>query len=99
MPDGGRNAEGTNLACIAGLLTSGPHPTDVPEKKPPSPSPLHIPPGIQVVLALLHFRTAWVVTLYQAVGSKVHAINLSHQRLHLLVQDVKPDVDRENEDC
>jgi hypothetical protein len=36
-----------------------------------------------------------VATLYQVVGGKVHSINLRHQGLHLLVQDVKPEMDRE----
>lgn len=59
----------------------------------PAPSPTHTSPGVQVILVLLHFPTAWVATLHQVIGSEVHAINLSLQSLHLLVQDVKPDMD------
>ena len=81
-------------------LTFGPHPQGSVRCRvmPPVPSPTHTSPGVQVVLVLLHLPTAWVATFYQAVGSEVHATNLSHQSLHLLVQDVKPDKDRENED-
>lgn len=82
-PDFGAKPQG----CVSG-----------PEKMPSAPSPTHTPPAVQVVLVLLHFPTARVAAVYQAVGSKVHAVNLYHQRLHLLVQDVKPDRDREDED-
>lgn len=86
--------------CRAGVLTFGPHPQGSLRGRamPPFPSPTHTSPGVQVVLVLLHFPAAWVAALYQAVGSEVHATNLSHQSLHLLVQDVKPDKDREKED-
>lgn len=63
-------------------------------KAPSAPSPTHTPPGIQVVLVLLHFPAARVAAVYQVVGSKVHTIDLCHQSLHLLVQDVKPDMER-----
>lgn len=60
----------------------------------PRPMPCPLPPLVQAVLILFHLPTAWVAALYQVVGCKVHAINLRHQGLHLLVQDVKPGMDR-----
>lgn len=64
----------------------------------PEPSPAHSPPLVQAILVLFHLPAAWVATLYQVVGSEVHTVNLSHQGLHLLVQDVKPDRDGEHEE-
>lgn len=86
---------------MAHVLTLRPHPkggVSCQAKAPSVPSPIHTPPGIQVVLVLLHFPAARVAAVYQAVGSKVHTIDLCHQSLHLLVQDVKPDMEREDED-
>lgn len=82
----GRNWQATPQGCVS-----------CPEKEPSAPSPTHAPPVIQMVLVLLHFPTARVAAVYQAVGSEVHAVNLCHQGLHLLVQDVKPDMHREGD--
>lgn len=83
-----RNSEDTNLT----VLSRNPDFWAIPQgcvsgqkKMPSAPSPTHTAPAVQVVLALLHFPTARVAAVYQAVGSEVHAINLYHQSLHLLV--------------
>lgn len=62
-------------------------------ENPTDPRPAHSPPLVQAILILLYFPTAWVATLHQVVGSKVHAVDLSDQGLHFLVQDVEPDMD------
>lgn len=92
-----KSLEGTKGQCMAGILKSGSLPSRLLREGALSPSPTHAAPVVQVVLVLLHFPTARVAAVYQAVGSEVHAVNLRHQGLHLLVQDVKPDMDKEDD--